>query len=250
MVTLPVRSSLRLLIGAAALAGLAAPAAAQQHFDTVGVGDTSIFAPLNLSPGHNAFRLGSGAPGPLYWQNRADYVLTASLDTTTRVLTGTERLTYTNNSPTALPYIWVQVEQDAFKKGSLNSYVYGPNTRFGARGFQGGDVIDRVEQVMPGKKNVALTTRVSETVMRINLAEPLKPGQKVVLDIAWHFAIPEHGADRMGYDGSLFEFGQWYPAVCVYDDVKGWNIEPYLGQGEFYREYGDFSLSVTVPAGY
>ncbi|MDE3173386.1 MAG: M1 family metallopeptidase [Gemmatimonadota bacterium] len=244
------RSSLRFLIGAAALAGLAAPAAAQQHFDTVGVGDTSIFAPLHLSPGPNAFRLGSGAPGPLYWQNRADYVLTATLDTTTRVLTGTERLTYTNNSPTALPYIWVQVEQDAFRKGSLNSYVYGPNTRFGARGFQGGDVIDRVEQVMPGRKSVPLATRVSETVMRINLAEPLRPGQKVVLDIAWHFPIPEHGADRMGYDGSLFEFGQWYPAVCVYDDVQGWNIEPYLGQGEFYREYGDFSLAVTVPSGY
>ncbi len=244
------RTSLRFLIGSAALAALAAPLAAQQQFDTIGVGDTSIFAPLNLSPGPNAFRLGSGAPGPLYWQNRADYVLNATLDTTTRVLTGTERLTYTNNSPSTLPYIWVQVEQDAFKKGSLNSFVYGPNTRFGARGFQGGDVIDKVEQVMPGKKSVPLVTRVSTTVMRINLAQPLKPGQKAVLDIGWHFAIPQHGADRMGYDGSLFEFGQWYPSVCVYDDVKGWNIEPYLGQGEFYREYGDFSLSVTVPAGY
>ena len=246
-----VRTTLRILLAAAAAGGLAATAAAQRPARATGggVGDTSIFAPLQL-PTPNAFRLGSGAPGPLYWQNRADYVLNATLDTTTRVLTGTERLTYTNNSPATLPYIWVQVEQDAFKKGSLNSYVYGPNTRFGARGFQGGDVIDRVEQVMPGRKNVPLTTRVSTTVMRINLAEPLKPGQKVVVDIAWHFAIPEHGADRMGYDGSLFEFGQWYPSVCVYDDVKGWNIEPYLGQGEFYREYGDFDLSVTVPAGY
>jgi Peptidase family M1 domain len=248
-VTLPVRTSLRILISATVLAGMAAPAAAQQHFDTIGVGDTSIFAPLDL-PTPNAFRLGSGAPGPLYWTNRADYDIHATLDTTTRVLSGTERLTYTNNSPVTHPYIWVQVEQDAFKKGSLNSYVYGPNTRFGARGFQGGDVIDEVEQVIPGKKNVPLTTRVSTTVMRINLAEPLKPGKSATFIIAWHFPIPEHGADRMGYDGSLYEFGQWYPSMVVYDDVKGWNIEPYLGQGEFYREYGDFNLSVTVPAGY
>jgi Peptidase family M1 domain len=237
------------LIAAAALAGLPLPAAAQQHFDTVGVGDTSIFAPLAL-PTPNAFRLGSGAPGPDYWQNRADYDIHATLDTAARVLSGTERIKYTNNSPVTLDYVWVQVEQDAFEEGSLNSYVYGPNTRFGARGFHGGDVIERFEQVMPGKKNVPLTTRLSTTVMRADLAEPLAPGKSTTLEIAWHFAIPEHGADRMGYDGSLFEFGQWYPRMVVYDDVKGWNIEPYLGQGEFYCEYGDFTLSATVPAGY
>ena len=248
-VTNRVRTSIRLLVATVAVSGLAATASAQQSFDTVGVGDTSIFAPLNL-PTPNAFRLGSGAPGPDYWVNHADYDLHATLDTGARVLHGTETLRYTNNSPATLTYIWVQAEQNAFKTGSLNSYVYGPNTRFGARGFEGGDVFEKVEQVLPGKKNVSLTTRVSTTVMRVDLAEPLKPGKTATVYIAWHFPIPEHGADRMGYDGSLFEFGQWYPAVCVYDDVKGWNIEPYLGQGEFYRDYGDFNLSVTVPAGY
>lgn len=239
------------MLAAAAAATLAAAAGAQRPMPSTGpsVGDTSIFAPLQL-PTPNAFRLGSGAPGPLYWQNRADYDLHATLDTAARVLHGTETLRYTNNSPTALDYIWVQVEQDAFQKGSLNSYVYGPNTRFGARGFQGGDVFEKVEQVLPGQKRVSLTTRVSTTVMRVNLAEPLKPGKTATIEFAWHFGIPEHGADRMGYDGSLFEIAQWYPAVCVYDDVKGWNIEPYLGQGEFYREYGDFKLAITVPAGY
>ncbi|HVB30605.1 MAG TPA: M1 family metallopeptidase [Gemmatimonadaceae bacterium] len=247
--TVPVRNISRILIAAAALGGLAAPAMAQQKIDATGVGDTSIFAPLHLNT-PNAFRLGSGAPGPLYWQNRADYDIQASLDTAARVLTGHETLKYTNNSPVTLDYVWVQVEQDAFKEGSLNSYVYPQNSRFGARGFQGGDVIDRFEQVIPGKKNVPLTTRVSTTVMKVDLAEPLKPGKSTTFDIAWHFAIPEHGADRMGYDGSLFEFGQWYPRMVVYDDVKGWNIEPYLGQGEFYCEYGDFTLAATVPAGY
>jgi Peptidase family M1 domain len=251
MVTTIVRTSIRMFVSAMAVAGTAVAAAGQRPVATSGsgVGDTSIFAPLRL-PTPNAFRLGSGAPGPLYWQNRADYDLHATLDTGAHVLHGTETLRYTNNSPVTLDYIWVQVEQDAFKQGSLNSFVYGANTRFGARGFEGGDVMEKVEQVLPGKPNVSLTTRVSTTVMRVNLAESLKPGKTATLEFAWHFAIPEHGADRMGYDGSLFEIAQWYPSVCVYDDVKGWNIEPYLGQGEFYREYGNFNLAVTVPAGY
>lgn len=86
--------------------------------------------------------------------------------------------------------------------------------------------------------------------MKVDLATPLPPGQTATFDVAWHFAIPEHGADRMGYDGSLFELAQWYPRLCVYDDVRGWNTEPYLGQGEFYLEYGDYNVAVTVPAGY
>ncbi|HWT45581.1 MAG TPA: M1 family metallopeptidase, partial [Vicinamibacterales bacterium] len=84
----------------------------------------------------------------------------------------------------------------------------------------------------------------------VDLATPLAPGKRTTLDVAWHFNIPEHGADRMGRDGSLYELAQWYPRMCVYDDLRGWNTEPYLGQGEFYLEYGDFNLAVTVPAGY
>jgi len=86
--------------------------------------------------------------------------------------------------------------------------------------------------------------------MKVDLATPLPPGQMTTFDVAWHFNIPEHGADRMGRDGSLYELAQWYPRLCVYDDVRGWNTEPYLGQGEFYLEYGNFALDVTVPVGY
>ncbi|HVZ76926.1 MAG TPA: M1 family metallopeptidase, partial [Gemmatimonadaceae bacterium] len=238
-----------------ALAFAAAPAVAQQipqapnGMGLKPVGDTSIFAPLAL-PTPNEFRLGSGAPGPRYWQNRADYDIKATLDTAKRVLTGSLRMKYTNNSPVTLPYIYLQVEQNAFKDGSLNGYVYPQNSRFGARGFNGGDIIDRIEQVVPGRKPAALKTRVAETVLKVDLAEPLAPGKTLTLDVDWHFAIPEHGADRMGYDGALFELAQWYPRAVVYDDVKGWNIEPYLGQGEFYLEYGDFKYAVTLPAGY
>ena len=87
-----------------------------------------------------------------------------------------------------------------------------------------------------------VTLRDNETMMKVDLAEPLAPGSTATFDVAWHFLIPEHGADRMGRDGALYELAQWYPRVNVYDDVRGWNTEPYLGQGEFYLEYGDFTL--------
>jgi hypothetical protein len=218
-------------------------------YDRTGVGDTSMFAPLELRA-PNIYRAASGAPGPKYWQNRADYDIKASLDTTAKTLTGTLRLRYTNNSPDTLRFIWLQLEQNAFKDKSLNSYIFPQESRFGARGFEGGDVIDRFDQLLGGARRVAVKRRTNETVMKVDLAEPLAPGRAATFDVAWHFLIPEHGADRMGRDGSLYELAQWYPRVAVYDDVRGWNIEPYLGQGEFYLEYGDYTIDITVPAGY
>jgi hypothetical protein len=227
------------------------PALPRFKFDSTGVGDTSIFAPLALPPG-NVYRSGSGAPGPRYWQQRADYDLRATLDTATKTLSGEMTLRYTNNSPDTLRFVWIQVEQNAFKDKSLNSFIFPEDSRFGARGFAGGDMIDRFDEVGSGRANahVALKTRVEGTVMKVDLAQPLAPGRTTTFNVAWHFTIPEHGADRMGRDGALFELAQWYPRLSVYDDLRGWNTEPYLGQGEFYLEYGDFSLAVTVPAGY
>jgi hypothetical protein len=230
-----------------------APIALDQgiRYDRTGVGDTSLFAPLDLPPG-NEFRSGSGKPGPKYWQNSASYDIQASLDTTAKTLTGTLQLRYTNNSPDTLHFIWMQTEQNAFKNGSLNSFIFPENSRFGARGFEGGDVITRFDQVTSGRngKHVALKLRENGTVTKVDLAEPLAPGRTATFDVAWHFLIPEHGADRMGRDGALYELAQWYPRVNVYDDLRGWNTEPYLGQGEFYLEYGDYTVSITVPSGY
>src|SRR5689334_16583029 len=120
-------------------------ASAAPHFDSTGVGDTSIFAPLNLRPG-NLLRTGSGAPGRDYWQQKADYDLHATLDTATKTLHGTETLRYTNRSPDTLTFIWLQVEQNAFKNNSMNSFIFPQESRFGARGFEGGDVIERLNQ--------------------------------------------------------------------------------------------------------
>ena len=236
--------------GQAASSGVRA-APARPRFDSTGVSDTSMFAPLNLPPG-NEYRSGSGAPGPRYWQQRADYDLKATLDTTAKALRGEMTIRYTNNSPDTLHFLWFQVEQNAFKSNSLNSYVFPAESRFGARNFEGGDVIDRFEEVTANGKGArrALKLRNEGTVMKADLAEPLAPGRTATISAAWHFNIPEHGADRMGRDGALYELAQWYPRLNVYDDLRGWNTEPYLGQGEFYLEYGDYTLDVTVPAGY
>ena len=251
---LPLRStaSVVVLFGALAM-GAQQPGATSGPPQTAetrrGVGDTSIFAPLDLYPSPNVYRTGDGRPGAHYWQQRADYDLHAILDTTGKSLSASMTLRYTNNSPDTLTFIWVQTEQNAFRPNSLNSLVFAQGGRFGSRNFVGGDMIDRFNQVVNGHSS-ALKLRDNGTVTKVDLAQPLAPGKIATFDVAWHFAIPEHGADRMGRDGSLFELGQWYPRVNVYDDVRGWNTEPYLGQGEFYCEYGDFNLSVTVPAGY
>ena len=234
---------------AAALATAGAQGGRQTESSRRGVPDTSIFAALDVAPAPNVYRSASGAPGPKYWQNRADYDLHATLDTAHQTVSGTMTLRYTNHSPDTLTFIWVQTEQNAFKNNSLNSMIFPEGSRFGARGFNGGDVIERFDEVVGGKK-IALKLREQGTVTKVDLAHPLAPGQTATLEAAWHFAVPEHGADRMGRDGSLYEIAQWYPRVNVYDDVRGWNTEPYAGQAEFYLEYGDFTMSVTVPAGY
>jgi hypothetical protein len=218
--------------------------------DPTGVGDTSLFAPLTLPPG-TIYRSGSGAPGPKYWQNRVDYEIHGTLDTAAKALKGEETIRYTNNSPDTLRFVWIQVEQNAFKGGSLNSYVFPADSRFGGRGFEGGNIIERFNEVRGAAgKGVPLKTRVEGTMMKVDLSAPLAPGQATTFDVAWHFTIPEHGADRMGRDGPLYELAQWYPRLAVYDDLRGWNTEPYLGQGEFYLDYGDYTMEVTVPAGY
>ena len=196
--------------------------------------------------GPNAYRSANGAPGPAYWQQRADYTIAVTLDTTARSVTGTVTIRYTNNSPDTLRALWLQLEQNLYRTGSVGSTLYPAESRWGVRGFEGGYDI---REVTVGGRPAEL--HVDDTMGRIDLGAPLVPkGGTITIAIRYAFKVPEHGSDRMGRDGTLYELAQWYPRMAVYDDVRGWNTDPYLGQGEFYLEYGDIEYSVTAPAGY
>jgi len=215
--------------------------------------DSSPFRALPL-PAPTPARSAAGAPGPHYWQQRADYTLEATLDTATNVLRGRGRIYYVNRSPETLDHVWVQLDQNLFAPNSISSALNLPPLRFAggvvfdftSKGFAGGITVDRF--AVAGRP---LRTKVVGTMMRVELARPLAPNLNVTFDIAWHFPIPPYGGGRMGRVGSRFyELGQWYPRMAVYDDVHGWNTLPFLGAGEFYLEFGDFDVSLTVPAGF
>ena len=211
----------------------------------------SPFRPLDL-PAANVYRSGSGRPGPQYWQQRADYRIDATLDAANGELRGRETITYTNNSPDTLHYIWLHVEQNICAPSSITNklnqppLVFGPSAfDFSCRGFAGGDSLESV--AIGGR---AVKPVLDGTTMRVDLPAPLLPRANLAIDIAWRFRVPDYGAGRMGRAGPLFEIAQWYPRVAVYDDVRGWNHEPYIGAGEFYLEYGSFDVSLQVPANY
>ncbi|MEO8636004.1 MAG: M1 family metallopeptidase [Gemmatimonadales bacterium] len=215
------------------------------------VADSSPFRPLDL-PTPGAVRTGSGRPGAGYWQQRVDYRIRATLDSATHILTGRETIHYVNHSPDALSYLWMHVEQNICEPGSLTNLLdqpplvfLGTAFDFSCQGFAGGLTLESITAL--GRP---LTHTIFGTTMRVDLAGPLVPGGFIDVDVAWHFPIPPFGAGRMGRDGELYEIAQWYPRMAVYDDVKGWNHEPYIGAGEFYLEYGSFDVALTVPASF
>jgi hypothetical protein len=247
------RATLQRLLLLPFLAGAWLPAAAQSRAPTVA--DSSHFRPLDL-PAPNVYRTGSGRPGARYWQQRADYRIAASLDTARQLVRGRETIHYVNNSPDALPYLWLYVEQNICLPSSITSLLNQPPLQFAdisfdfscggaSGGFTDGMVLDSATVA-----GVAVKPNVYGTTMRVDLARPLAAGAAVELAFAWHFTVPEQGVGRMGRDGALYEIAQWYPRMAVYDDVRGWNHEPYIGAGEFYLEYGDFDVTLTLPASY
>lgn len=207
----------------------------------------TIFSPLDL-PTPTTLRTADGSPGPDYWQQQADYSINATLDDEHRVINATATITYTNNSPQPLDFVWVHLEQNVFKKDSLGTLSSVPEARFSSRSdFEGGITIKSVTFA-----GADLPCHVYDTVARLDLPGPITPkGGKLIFDIAWSFQIPSYGIDRMGIEdfeqGAVFEIAQWFPALCVFDDVHGWNTLPYLGQGEFYTNFGSFDVSLTVP---
>lgn len=253
------RTSTRLGFAGLALSGLflaacsgtparqaALPGAADAPAPSTATGGLFAGPPI---PPPNQYRAANGAPGPGYWQQRADYTIDARLDAAARRITGEQTMVYTNNSPEALTFIWINLEQNLFRTDSDGARMSTPSGRFGNRDqFHGG--FENMRVTLDGRD---LPLREYGTVGRIDLPAPVPPrGGRVALRFAWSFDIPDYGSDRMGIDrtrlGDIFQVAQWFPSACVFDDVHGWNTLPYLGQGEFYTNFGSYDVRLTVPA--
>ena len=197
-------------------------------------------------------RTASGNPGVGYWQNAADYQIEATLDDVAHTLTGKVTLTYTNNSPEQLDFIWMQMEQNRFtedSRGTLTTPVQG--NRYNGD-VDGGYDISSVQAKVGSKGAVSSKHIISDTRMQVWFTEPIPAaGGKATVSMNFTYKIPQKGMDRMGRlqveDGWIYAMAQWYPKVAVFDEVEGWNVEPYLGAGEFYLEYGNFDYKITVP---
>ena len=198
----------------------------------------------------NTFRTATGKPGDEYWQNSADYNIEATLDDVNHTITGKVTVTYTNNSPQELEFIWMYLEQNRFtptSRGTLTTPIEG--NRYNGD-IDGGYTISNLEAKV--QKSTSSKYLIDDTRMQIFFEEPIAPnGGKAVISMNFMYKIPVEGMDRMGRlqvsDGTIYAMAQWFPQVAVLDDIVGWNVEPYLGAGEFYYDYGTFDYKITVP---
>ncbi|MEO8769194.1 MAG: M1 family metallopeptidase [Ferruginibacter sp.] len=240
--------SLALLIGYASLAQSAEPAPVSKY------DPHALFAPMSYPGNVNISRAATGEPNVGYWQNKADYEINVTIDTIANQVTGTVTITYKNNSPHALSFLWLQLDQNLFDKSSRGQarMPVGSRSRYGdaKSNFSGGYKISSVKLL---SDNSNADYIISDTRMQIRLPQDVKPGGGIIkVKIDYSFTLTQYGADRYGIlktrNGNIFAVAQWYPRMCVFDDIEGWNTDPYLGPSEFYLEYGDFDFYITAPA--
>ncbi len=218
-----------------------------------------------IIPTPNEYRTASGAPGPKYWQQRCDYDITCELDEPNRRLTGKETITYFNNSPDVLSYIWLQLDENEHSTTNNSGYQssnFMPKTiseadiqRFSGKmdkdkeyGFNITRVADVTGKLLPHT--------INKTMMRVELPTALKPGQQFIFRVDWNYNIIERtkyggrgGYENFAEDGNdLFTMSQWYPRLCVYSDNQGWQNHQFVGTGEFTLTFGNFKVAMTVPA--
>lgn len=212
----------------------------------------SIFQP----GGNREYRTVAGAPGINYWQNSTDYRIQVSLNDKTDEIIGKAELNYKNNSPDTLDFVWLYLEQNLFKKNSRgNQITTGSGTSSNPiEGlFEGGMHIKSVKEISAdGKVYTNTNYLISDTRMQVWLKNKVIPKKgKITLIIEYSYICPASGAARTGIcyskKGKIYTIAQWYPRMCVYDDILGWNTIPYTGQGEFYSDYGDFDIRITAP---
>ena len=215
-----------------------------------------------ILPTPNAYRNASGAPGHQYWQQQVNYKINVTLDDKTQMLTGEETIEYINNSPDTLRYLWMQLDQNKLKRNSIGKATRtAPNKKITFKGlrnvieseaFDGGYGITKVTD----SRNNAMKYVINDTMLRIDLAAPLKPGKSVKFNIDWIHQLHEQKVlgGRSGYeyfekdDNYLYELAQWFPRAVAYYDVIGWQNKQFIGNGEFALEFGDYEVNITVPA--
>lgn len=189
-------------------------------------------------------RTRSGAPGERYWQQWTEYRLAAELNPISKRLTGTASLTYHNRSPDTLPEVYVHLLHNLFAPGARHN----TEVPWSVEGVELIRVAARGQKLGPVREGPGY--QVDGTVMRIRLPEPLPSGGALPLEFEWKLRVPPDGAPRGGQDGEAFYISYWYPQMAVYDDLNGWQIDQYLGNSEFYMGYGNYDVSLTVPAGW
>lgn len=213
-----------------------------------------FFAPDFYTKNGNDFRSANGAPGAHYWQNHADYRINARIDTVANILKGGETIFYTNNSPDSLSSLWLQADQNIYREDARSNFYTNTFRRSKAseKTHTEGYEFEKITVEYKGKIYKA-DYIITDTRMQIRLPEPLASKEKIKIHIQYHYSIPGSFGGRTDFfptkNGRIYEIAQWYPRMCVYDDLRGWNTLPYLGSGEFYCEYGDFDYTITLPAG-
>jgi len=208
---------------------------------------SDAFAPLYYTSNGNDYHSADGKPGPKYWQNHVDYTIKANLDTVKKTISASENITYTNNSPGTLPFLWLQLDQNTYRENARSNFPTGAAAAQHTNGYE----FESVELTQNGKTEKAVYI-VNDTRMQIRLPQSVAAnGGKINIIIKYHYAIPGNFGGRTDYcdtkNGKIYEIAQWFPRMCVYDDTRGWDTLPFLGSGEFYLEYGDIDYSVTVP---
>ncbi len=217
-----------------------------------------------ILPTPNEYRTASGAPGPKYWQQRCDYDIKATLDEKELRLTGMEKVTYYNNSPDILSYLWIQLDEN--EHSTVNNANYQTSSSIPDRttvqdllasdGEQKDNGYGHLISKLSDALDKPLRYTINKTMLRLELPLPLKPGQKFIFNCAWSYKIPDRNTmgGRGGYeffpeDGNyVFTIAQWYPRLCVYSDFQGWQNHQFAGRGEFALTFGNYKVQVTVPA--
>jgi hypothetical protein len=208
---------------------------------------SELFSPLFYSERGNEFHSANGAPGPKYWQNRVDYQIKANLDTVKKIISASETINYTNNSPDQLKFLWIQLDQNTYRADARSNFSTDATAIQHTKGYE----FESVEISQNGKVEKAQYI-INDTRMQLRLSKSvLANGGKISILIKYHYVIPGDFGGRTDYvdtkNGKIYEIAQWFPRMCVYDDTRGWDTLPFLGTGEFYLEYGDIDYQVTVP---